>query len=157
MNRNTNIATHTVIQLQKKKKERERERNYKHFRKITNLSMTFGLVISSNIQQKKPTSPNCEYVISHIYNFEHLLCEGPYLREAKDKLVNEPLTTIPGQAAEKGKHFQESSSNRRSWSGSRNSQTTSSQDSGEVEKRQETPIQRSYRLPRILLAGIHLG
>ena len=57
------------------------------------------------------------YIISNIdfYNFIHLLCEGPYSREPKDTLLNEPVTTHPCQTTEKRKHLHESSYNRRSW------------------------------------------
>ena len=107
MNRNTNFATNTVIQFKK----------LYNFRKQQKIYMTFGLVMSSNTQQKSQLTKLGIYIISNIdfYNFIHLLCEVHYSREPKDTLLNEPVTTHPCQATEKREHSQESSYNRRSW------------------------------------------
>ena len=61
--------------------------------------MAFGLVMSSNTQQKSQLTQLGIYIISNIdfYNFIHLLCEGPYSREPKDTLLNEPVTTQPSR------------------------------------------------------------
>ena len=107
MNRSTNFATNTGIPFKKLYNLRKQQKIY----------MTFGLVMSSNTQEKSQLTKLGICIISNIalYNFIHLLCEEPYSREPKDTLLNEPVTTHPCQATEKRKHLQESSYNRRSW------------------------------------------
>ena len=107
MNRSTNIATNNGVPFKKLYNFRKQQKTY----------MAFGLVMSSNTQQKSQLTQLGIYIISNtdFYNFIHLLWEGPFSREPKDTLLNEPVTTQPCQATEKGKHLQESSYNRRSW------------------------------------------
>ena len=107
MNRSTNIATNNGVPFKK----------LYNFRKQQKIYMAFGLVMSSNTQQKSQPTKLGIYIISNIdfYNFIHLLWEGPFSREPKDTLLNEPVTTHSCQATEKRKHLQESSYNRRSW------------------------------------------
>jgi hypothetical protein len=107
VNRSTNFTTNTRIPFKKLYNLRKQQKIY----------MTFGLVMSSNTQQKSQLTKLGIYIISNtdIYSFIHLLCEGPYSREPKDTLLNKPVTTHPCQATEKRKHLQESSYNRRSW------------------------------------------
>ena len=54
MNRNTNFATNTVIQFKK----------LYNFRKQQKIYMTFGLVMSSNTQQKN----NRELTVAQLFN-----------------------------------------------------------------------------------------
>ena len=84
-------------------------KNYKIFRKQQKIYMTFGLVISSNTRQKKPTYRIINYLKHWLLQLYTFTLWRTLLERTKNKLLNEPLTTQPCQATEKRKHLLESS------------------------------------------------
>ena len=143
MNRSTNFATNTRILFIKLYNLRKQQKIY----------MTFGLVMSCNTQQKKPTYPirNIHYFKHWLLQFYTFTLRRTFFQRTKGQSVKwtSDHPPLPGNGEEKtpaGVILQQEVL-------VRNKELTSSHEPGfcrgqqEVNKRWETAVQRFKQLP----------